>query len=221
MFNPEFLIVHCAATYADMDIDAYWINALHLRKGWSGAGYHIFITRSGDIQTAATGFPMRPLNRKGAHVGGCGREWNGKTLGVCLAGGIAKDGTPENNFTDAQMKSLRKVIDDMQDIYDFPDEKIIGHRDLIRMTNSSPKACPCFSVQEFLNKDRMGGEFASPPPATSDPLSIPSTHVVRKGDTLWSISQAYGTSTSQIAKLNGYLQPESIQIGTVIRLLPL
>ena len=122
----EKMIVHCSATYADMDIDAEWIRRVHVdEKGWDDIGYHIVIKRNGEVDYG------RPLDKQGAHA----RGYNHNSIGVCLVGGLDETHNPFANFTFLQYKALLSVIDD------FPGIEVIGHRDV------SAKECPCFSVQ--------------------------------------------------------------------------
>ncbi len=52
------------------------------------------------------GYPTRPVDQKGAHVGGCGAGWNQRSFGVTLAGGLDPAGKPVNNFSKKQFRSL-------------------------------------------------------------------------------------------------------------------
>jgi N-acetylmuramoyl-L-alanine amidase len=104
-------------------------------RGWSAIGYHMIIDRDG---TRATG---RPPFRMGAHVKG----HNSNSLGVSLVGGFGglADDKFSDNFTPAQDKELRVLIDEWQ--AKFPDiVKISGHNEYAN------KACPCFDVSEWL-----------------------------------------------------------------------
>lgn len=123
---------------------------MHLAKGWSGIGYHFYITRDGNMA------PGRPLNKQGAHVGG----FNKDNVGICLEGGLNDDtGKPEDNFTEAQMDQLRYVITEMQSNYGIKDDNVKGHRDWFGDTNGDGvidsrdwlKECPCFDVKSKLN----------------------------------------------------------------------
>jgi len=139
------LIIHCAATKPTQDIGAVDIDRWHRAKGWFGGGYHAVIRRDGTIETHDNGHRCRKLDQAGAHVGDCGPGWNRRSLGICMAGGIDADGKPEDNFTDAQWKSLEEQV--LRYIEYVPTIKHIGgHRDLIKVTGASPKACPSFDV---------------------------------------------------------------------------
>ncbi len=125
----DFIIIHCAATGPSHDVDIKDIDRWHRAQGWRMVGYHFFIKRDGTLQTG------RPLMDGGAHAQG----YNERSVGVCMAGGVAEDGsTPENNFTPEQWNSLHNIVTELQQ--QFPQAKVIGHRDVAK------KNCPCFDV---------------------------------------------------------------------------
>lgn len=133
------LVIHCAATYPSMDIDAKWIDRVHRKRGFDMIGYHFFIKRDGTVE------PGRAVNRSGAHVKG----HNKQSIGICLAGGLQEGGDTEDqdawqdNFTPDQMRSLRETIAMLREQY--PGAEILGHRDFPGVG----KACPCFDVKSW------------------------------------------------------------------------
>lgn len=217
----DYIIVHATATPPDLDVDARWVDRVHRRQGWTnGCGYHEVITRSGERQTFSLGFPTRPLHMAGAHVGGCGPGWNKRCLGISMAGGINEDGTPEDNFTDAQWRSLREAVAFYQALLGIPDERVIGHRDLIKKTNAAPKACPCFSVQEKLFGQRFGGGYKKKGVGSDNSaFRVPQKIKIPHGETLWGLSRLYGVSVDRLLELNPKLDPNAIRPGTNIRLI--
>lgn len=148
MRKIDHIIVHCSATKADQDFSAIDIDAWHRAKGWFGNGYHYVIKRDGTIESSASGARCRPLEKAGAHVGDCGTGWNGRSVGICMIGGVDDDMKSEDNFTREQYESLIITLRYLSRV--LPDCKIMGHRDLIAQTNASPKACPSFEVAELL-----------------------------------------------------------------------
>ena len=147
----DYLIVHCSATSKLADSND--INNLHLARGWDGNGYHVVITQAGEIQTRDNGYPCRPFNKKGAHVGNCGPGWNARSFGVVLIGGVDDKGEPVDNFPDVQKEALRRVINNFLQAHPNPScVQVMGHRDLIKLTGAPPKDCPCFDVREFLGQ---------------------------------------------------------------------
>ena len=149
----DYIIVHCSATQAKSDIGATEIDRMHRARGFWGCGYHYIIRRNGLIESASAGNRCRPLDRAGAHVGNCGAGWNKRSIGICLVGGIDSKGNAENNFTEEQFKSLKELLDYLN--CTFPKCTIMGHRDLIKLTHSAPKDCPCFEVKDFLKENGL------------------------------------------------------------------
>lgn len=129
----EHIVVHCADTPAIMDVGAKEIDQWHREKGWLCIGYHYVIRRNGTLEVG------RPETKMGAHVKG----HNSTSIGICLVGGRGPEGEPENNFTIAQMNTLRQLLESLEESY--PDAQLVGHRDL-----APGRACPCFDVQTEL-----------------------------------------------------------------------
>jgi N-acetylmuramoyl-L-alanine amidase len=218
----EWIIIHCTATPGSMSgVDAAWVDRAHRQRGFTnGTGYNEVITRDGQRQNAEGGFKARPLWMQGAHVGDCGPGWNAKALGISLAGGVNADFEPEDNFTDPQWDALCEAVEEYQSRFSIPDRKVIGHRDLIKMTKAPPKACPCFSVQEKLfSGKRFGGTFEPRNPGSaSGPLRVPEKYEVKAGDTLWRVSTTYGVPISVLLQLNPSAQGGVIHLGQTLRL---
>jgi hypothetical protein len=217
----DHFIVHCTATSPDMkNIDSYWVDKVHKNKGWSGCGYHAVICRDGILQTHDAGFPTRPVDKVGAHVGGCGRGWNKRSFGVTLVGGVDDDNKPENNFTSAQFDTLYKLIEDFKASHPSPlIVEFLGHRDLIAYTNAPSKACPCFDVAEFIESRLLieEDEDAEEEFTHNDALSLPENYIVKAGDSLWKIGQIFGVSVDQINRLN-HLGGDIIHPGQNIKI---
>lgn len=131
----DYIVVHCSATPASMDIGALEIDGWHKDRGWSGIGYHFVIRRTGVIELG------RDINVAGAHAKG----YNGRSVAVCLVGGIDKMGQSVANFTDSQYAALDDLVATLARIY--PLATTVGHRDL-----DPQKDCPCFDVQKYFTR---------------------------------------------------------------------
>ena len=129
----NYIVVHCSATRADMDIDIKEIDRWHKERGFEKVGYHDVIKRDGECQVG------RERDDMGAHVQGHNHE----SIGICLVGGVDKKNRPENNFTEKQFASLKRLLRYYRVIY--PKALIVGHCQL-----DSGKACPSFSVPAWL-----------------------------------------------------------------------
>ena len=130
------IILHCSATPASMDIGAKEIRDWHVNGNhWRDIGYHWVIRRDGTVEKG------RPEWQSGAHC----LNHNANSIGVCLVGGTKKDvRIPEDNFTEAQFASLAKLVREL--LIRYPGAAIHGHCEY------AAKACPVFSVKEFLRK---------------------------------------------------------------------
>jgi len=126
------IVIHCADTFADMDIGAKEIDQWHRQRGWSEIGYHYVILRSGEIEKG------RPENKPGAHVAG----YNTGSIGICLVGGKARGRENPCNFTRQQWSALENLVRVLT--LEYPDAQVVGHTDL-----DSGKTCPTFNVKAW------------------------------------------------------------------------
>ena len=137
--KTTMIVVHCAATKASMDIGATEIRKWHVDdNGWSDIGYHYIIKRGGLVQIG------RPEAFQGAHAPAA----NSKSIGVCLVGGMAEDGGPENNFTLEQFLSLKDLIKRLK-MTNPNIVEIVGHSDI----QENKPNCPGFNLKEWLYKE--------------------------------------------------------------------
>jgi len=123
--KPEYIIVHHTGgtdKYPLADTahhTAEIIEGWHLSKGWDGIGYHYVIHKDGQV------WKGRPESYHGAHA----RGYNQKSIGIVLSGNF--DATLP---TDAQTKSLRKLLIDVSEQYGIPSDKVIPHRHVANKT---------------------------------------------------------------------------------------
>jgi len=136
--NTDTLVIHCAATKPSMDIGVDEITQWHKDRGFDTIGYHYVIRRSGVVEKG------REDSLQGAHAVAV----NGTSIGVCMVGGVDDSLKWENNFTEAQFRSLKSLIILLKNKY--PIEKTIGHYEV-----ESKKECPSFNVQEWLDNNDL------------------------------------------------------------------
>ena len=140
----NLIVIHCSATRCDRSYTEHDLTTDHLRRGFSGAGYHFYIRKNGDIKT------LRPLERPGAHA----RGYNAHSIGICYEGGLNHYGMSEDTRTEWQRHSLRVLVRTL--LLDYPDARVAGHRDLSPDLNGNgevepmewTKQCPCFEVKK-------------------------------------------------------------------------
>jgi len=147
MRQIDMIVVHCTATRPEWQSDQTTeakvaeVKKWHTDKGWSDVGYHYLIDRNGVIVEG------RPVERAGAHAKG----YNATSIGVAIFGGHGGTANDEfeENFTDAQDRSLRRLIAQLR--MEFPNiTQIVGHNDLPNVT----KACPTFRVNKWITQDK-------------------------------------------------------------------
>jgi len=136
------IIVHSSATRAGLDIGRDEIHQWHQKRGFVAVGYHFVIRRDGSIEKG------RDIACVGAHAKG----HNLDSIGICMVGGLSENRGPEDNFTDAQFKSLVTLIDWLQEfILQVPvgqDDVVLGHRQV------GATLCPSFDVPDKLRELR-------------------------------------------------------------------
>lgn len=149
--DVRYLIVHCAATSANVDVGVKEIDRWHRERGFFSIGYHLVIRRNGVVESG------RPLDQPGAHA----RGYNSVSRGVCIVGGVdgvdknhdgritADEFVPQANFTPEQMVSLAEILTAWK--AEYPNAKIIGHRDV-----DPGKACPSFDVAAWVEAGMTG-----------------------------------------------------------------
>lgn len=141
----HLLVVHCSATRA---CDSYTPEQLirdHVARGFSGAGYHYYITRDGSL------YALRPADRIGAHAKGHNRD----SIGICYEGGLDGKYRPTDTRTPQQRQALSQLIAALLELY--PGAFVVGHRDLSRDRNGDgritpdewEKVCPCFDAKLY------------------------------------------------------------------------
>jgi N-acetyl-anhydromuramyl-L-alanine amidase AmpD len=139
--KTDSIIIHCAATKASMDIGYDEIRKWHVdQNGWDDVGYHFIIRRNGKLEKA------RPEGYSGAHA----PSHNSRSIGICLVGGMADDGGPENNFTLEQFLTLKDLVNMIMEKYSDITE-VLGHCDV----QENKPNCPGFNVKEWLNKEAI------------------------------------------------------------------
>lgn len=135
----DFIVIHCSASQPSPATDAKVIDRWHRQRGFLMIGYHYVIKTDGAVEAG------RDEDSIGAHVAG----HNTNSIGICMIGGVDKDGKSVNNFSEAQFKSLSELLKKFKPKY--PKAVIQGHRDFPKVA----KDCPCFSVKDWLKANPL------------------------------------------------------------------
>ena len=123
------IIIHCSATKPNQVCTVELIDQWHKARGFNSIGYHYVIYQDGSLHEG------RPVSQVGAHCVG----QNTNSIGICYVGGLDMYGNPKDTRTDAQKKTLQKVVKQLQQA--FPNATVHGHNEFAN------KACPCFKVR--------------------------------------------------------------------------
>lgn len=82
--NPMMIVLHHSDS---KDMSVFDIHKFHAQlNGWSGIGYHFFVTKEGEI------YRGRPENVVGSHCKG----FNENTIGICAQGNYMTEDMPHN-----------------------------------------------------------------------------------------------------------------------------
>ena len=103
-----------------------------MERGFSDVGYHFFIQKDGTLEYGRD-IEKTPAAQKGH---------NRYTLAICM------HGLKEENFTQAQFDTLKKLAFQIEHNYD--NISFHGHCEV------SKKACPVFNYRKVLDLDRFG-----------------------------------------------------------------
>lgn len=132
--GTDYIAIHCSASFPNPATDAKTIDRWHRQRGFLMIGYHFVIKTDGVIEHG------RPNDTIGAHV----ENFNARSIGICLVGGVDAANKPANNFSSAQFKALAGLLKELRQ--EYPNAVIQGHRDFPKVA----KACPSFDVKSWL-----------------------------------------------------------------------
>ena len=141
----NMIVIHCSATRTTLDYTPDMLIRDHKARGFSYAGYHFYIRKSGQR------VPLRNLEEPGAHVAG----YNSNTIGICYEGGLDVAGKPADTRTLQQKQSLSALIKELKQLAPGV-KRVCGHRDLSPDKNGNGtiepnewvKMCPCFDAEK-------------------------------------------------------------------------
>lgn len=143
----EYLVIHCTATPAGMDVTADMIRRWHTSpvskggRGWNQVGYTDLIRIDGSVVRLVDNNEdanVDPWERTNGAKG-----YNAISRHIVYAGGMSADNKhPQDTRTPAQLEALKNYVIDFH--HRHPGVRIIGHNEI------AAKACPSFDVQEWL-----------------------------------------------------------------------
>lgn len=125
----KWIVIHHSATPTG---GAKAFDKMHRAKGWDELGYHFVIgngtdTRDGQIEIGS----RWPKQKYGAHTKTPDNQYNDVGIGICLVGNF-----DVTRPTQAQLRSMAKLVSFLMKRYNIPPSRVIGHRD------AKPTDCP-------------------------------------------------------------------------------
>lgn len=105
----RIILHHAEATSCTPEQIHQW----HLANGWSGAGYHFLVRKSGEV------FRLRPEGKVGAHASGA----NSDSIGICFEGRYQSETMPQ-----AQIDAGRELVAYLKGKYGV--SKVLRHKDV-------------------------------------------------------------------------------------------
>jgi N-acetyl-anhydromuramyl-L-alanine amidase AmpD len=107
----QYIILHHTGRE---ELNAAQVERNHLNLGWSAVGYHFLIENSGRVVAG------RSLHLPGAHCRAAGMNFRG--IGLALIGNFDR-----RKPAVTQVTSLADLLIDLQQSYDIPPDRILGH----------------------------------------------------------------------------------------------
>ncbi|QAX95780.1 LysM-like peptidoglycan binding protein [Streptomyces phage Teutsch] len=125
-------------------------------------------------------------------------------------------------MTDAQYKTALKLSAAILDFHKWTEKSVIGHgewsNDKWDPGYASGKIMDMVKVRADIKATKAAGPGGTTPAPKPTPTPTPTagTYTVKKGDTLWSVSQAYKVSVADLKSWNG-LKSDDLAIGQVLK----
>lgn len=127
--DVKLIVIHCSATSCECDFSVDNLIATGNAK-FGQPSYHWYVRRNGNL------VPILPETVRGAHA----RGYNRCSLGICYEGGIGRGGQATDTRTPKQKHALYELLKQLH--RDYPQARIIGHRELPHVA----KSCPGFTA---------------------------------------------------------------------------
>jgi len=129
----KYIVIHHSATDAG---NAAVFDEQHRQRGWDELGYHFVIDNGSGGPNGRVEVGSRWESQKwGAHCKTADNEYNNYGIGICLVGDFTR-ASP----TEAQLASLRKLVEYLVRAHNISPEDIVGHCDAPGVTTECPGA---------------------------------------------------------------------------------
>jgi N-acetylmuramoyl-L-alanine amidase len=123
--------LHCSASDSKILNSAHAIDTMHKKRGWSGIGYHFFVTKEGKVEKGRD-LEKIPAAQKGHNQG---------SIAICNHG--------LNNFTKVSLEATKALCIEIYKAYDGA-VTFHGHCEV------SAKECPVYDYKGLLELNSFG-----------------------------------------------------------------
>jgi len=161
------VFIHCTASDLPQHDNVAAIRKMHLDRGWSDIGYHLFISKKGKIEKGRD-LELTPAAQRGHNTG---------TIAICL------HGLRKEKFTNAQFERLQALCLAIDEAY-LGKISFHGHCEI------AAKTCPVFDYKKVLMLDNFGSlglsQHAAPldNELSKDPAKLPELKYGSRGETV-------------------------------------
>ena len=127
--DVKWLVVHCSASRCNRPFTVERLIETG-RQRFGQPSYHYYVRRNGYV------VPILSESVQGIHAVG----YNHCSIAVCYEGGLDENGNAADTRTELQKASLYERLKQLR--RDYPQARIIGHRELPHVA----KSCPGFTA---------------------------------------------------------------------------
>jgi len=177
------VFIHCSASDHPHHDNIETIKSWHLNRGFTDVGYHFFIQKDGTLEYGRD-IEKTPAAQKGHNL---------YTLAICM------HGLKEENFTQAQFDTLKKLA--VQIDHNYENISFHGHCEI------SKKACPVFNYRKVLDLSRYGSlnknEITLTPLASTKADDLPELKLGSRGEAVELLQQLL------FIKIDGIFGPQT------------
>lgn len=179
------VFLHCSASDHAHHDNPETVDQWHKQRGWSGIGYHFFISKNGAV-FHGRGLDKVPAAQEGHNTG---------SIAICCHG---KD---RDKFTKAQMDALHSLCRDIDFAYDGK-VTFHGHCEVAN------KACPVFDYKRELSLDQKG--FLKPGVVTEKKLANAGSQTISSANAVQAVATATGTVSAVSAVAEAVKGPQEV-----------